>query len=280
MMCILLLLPRLEQFTMDALTTNQTHLVAVSRNASDLTLLSLFIDADGDGVFEVINRFCKLRSLALQFTDDDDGWSLAADRPLQLPTVTHMEWIAPTEDKEMLMLLSRCRFASECHMKIKVEEAAPDHVSVLRPFFHAHTILSLRVEMPPASLSVLSAEIMQISSIVFDGVVPPLKMMQTRPLPDAITIQNLNVDDENEAKLWELLAELCAGSDVLAKSTTLRICRDKEQDWGWLERAAGEAGTRDALFVGRLLPWAAELHRRGIIIVDKYARDVTGFMPR
>jgi hypothetical protein len=180
----------------------------------------------------------------------------------------------------MLLLLSRCRFASECHMKIKVEEASPDHVGVLQPFFHAHTILSLRVEMPPASLSVLSAEIMQISSVVFDGVVPPLKMTQTRPLPDTITIQNLNVDDENEAKLWELLAELCAGSDVLAKSTTLRICRDEEQDWGWLERAAGEAGTRDALFVGKLLPWAAQLHRRGIIIVDKYARDVSGLVPR
>jgi hypothetical protein len=281
MMSILLLLPRLEQFTMNALTTSQTHLVAVSRNASDLTLLSLFIDADGDGVFEVLNRFRKLRSLALQFTDDDDdGWSLAADRPLRLPTVTHMEWMAPTDDKEMLLLLSRCRFASECHMKIKVDDAAPDHVGVLRPFFHAHMILSLRVEMPSASLSVLSAEIMRIPSVVFNGVFPSLQMMKIRPLPDTITIQNLNVDGNNEAKLWVMLAELCSGSDMLAKSTTLKLCRDEEQDWGWLERAAGEAGTRDALFVGRLLPWAAELHRRGIIIVDKYARDVTGFMPR
>jgi hypothetical protein len=105
----------------------------------------------------------------------------------------------------MLLLLSRCRFASECHMKIKVEEASLDHIGVLRPFFHAHKILSLRVEMPPASLSVLSTEIMQISSVEFDGVVPSLEMMQTRPLSDTITIQNLNVDDENEAKLWELL---------------------------------------------------------------------------
>jgi hypothetical protein len=279
-LCILLLLPRLERFTMDVLTTTQTHLIAVSRNASNVTFLSLFIDAAMNGVVEIINKFCKLRSLALQFTDDDDGWLLSAERSLRLPTVTHMTWIASAKEKDMLLLLSRCRFASECHMQITVDEASPEHVGVLRPFFHAHTILGLNIAMPVASLSVLSAEIMRIPSVEFDGAVPSLKMMKTRPLPDTITIQNLNVNNENEAKLWELLAELCAGSDVLAKSTTLRICRGEEQDWGWVERAAGDAGTRDALFVGRLLPWAAQLHRRGIIIVDKYARDVSGLVPR
>jgi hypothetical protein len=277
LICIVLLLPRLRRYWMNAITTNQTLLVTISRIASDLTFLWLLIDAEGAGVCEVNNKFRKLRSLSLKF--NDDPWVLSAERPLRLSTVTRLAWMSPASEKDMLLLLSRCRFASECHMQITVDEASPAHAGVLRPFFHAHSIMSLRIGMPPASLSVLSAEIMQISSVVFDGVVPPLKMMQTRPLPNTITIQLLSTE-ENEAELWELLAQLCAGSDVLAKSTTLKLCRDEEQDWGWLERAAGDAGASDALFVGRLLPWAVELHRRGIVIVDKHARDVSGLMQR
>jgi hypothetical protein len=174
----------------------------------------------------------------------------------------------------MLLLLSRCRFADECHMNIRVVEASPDRVSVLQQFFQAHTILSLKIAMPADSLSVLSAEIMHIPCVVFNGVVPPLEMMQTRPLPDTITIRHLNMS-QNEAQLWQLLIDLYMGSDVLAKSTTLRLCRGEEQDWDWLDRATGDAG-----FVGKLLPWAVKLHRRGIIVVDKYGENVSGFMPK
>jgi hypothetical protein len=269
---IILHLPRLDRYFMDAMTTIQTHLIAMSRIAVDLTSLTIFVDSEGPGICEVINGMQKLRSLSLEF--NNDTWQLAPEYPIQLSTVTHVSWIAPGTERAMLLLLSRCRFADECHMNIRVVEASPDRVSVLQQFFQAHTILSLKIAMPADSLSVLSAEIMHIPCVVFNGVVPPLEMMQTRPLPDTITIRHLNMS-QNEAQLWQLLIDLYMGSDVLAKSTTLRLCRGEEQDWDWLDRATGDAG-----FVGKLLPWAVKLHRRGIIVVDKYGENVSGFMPK
>jgi hypothetical protein len=268
---IIVLLPRLDRYSMDPMTTIQTHLIAMSRIAVDLTSLTIFVDSEGPGICEVINQMQKLRSLSLRF--NNDPWQLAPEYPIQLSTVTHVTWIAPGTERAMLLLLSRCRFADECHMNIRLVEASPGHVSVLQPFLHAHTILSLKIAMPADSLSVLSAEIMHIPFVVFNGVVPPLEMMQTRPLPDTITIRHLNLS-RNEAQLWELLDQLCFGPDVPVKSTTLRLCPGEEQDWSWSERAAGDAATNDRFFVARLHSFAVRLHRRGIIIVDKYAQDV------
>jgi hypothetical protein len=50
---------------MDVLTTTQAHLLALSRSTSNVTFLSLFIDAAVKGVVEIINKFRQLRSLAL-----------------------------------------------------------------------------------------------------------------------------------------------------------------------------------------------------------------------
>jgi hypothetical protein len=52
---IILHLPRLDRYFMDAMTTIQTHLIAMSRIAVDLTSLTIFVDSEGPGICEVIN---------------------------------------------------------------------------------------------------------------------------------------------------------------------------------------------------------------------------------
>jgi hypothetical protein len=264
--CVIMELPRLQSYTLRGWDTSQADLLCMLKTTSDLTHLDIYFESDYSGVFPIINRFPRLCWLSLSIVGSQ--WNHSPEQPITLETLSYVSWTSDSDQDSMVLLLSRCRFSKECRLKVDVPALNPRQARVLDPFFAYHDTTELEINMNISTLCKLTTQISAIPRIVFGGMIPPHTLFYTMPLPESITIYNLHQAD-HEA-LWSLLHSLGASTTPLERRTTLNLHQSDEPDFDWLE-----LDSRLAMFVGRLLPLAVALHRRGIVVVDKHGRDVS-----
>jgi hypothetical protein len=264
--CVIMELPRLQSYTLRQWSTGQADLVCMLKTASDLTHLDISFESYYTGVFLVINRFPHLCWLALNI--EGRKWDHPPEQSITLETLKFVSWTSDSDQDSMVLLLSRCRFSKECRLKVDVPALNPGQACVLHPFFAYHDIRELEINMKKSTLCKLSTQISAIPRIVFGGMIPPHTLFSTTLLPESITIYDLH--QANHEPLWTLLRSLEASTTQLEKHTTLNLWQSDEPDLDWLD-----LDSPVPMFVGRLLPLAIALYRRGIIVVDKHGRDVS-----
>jgi hypothetical protein len=266
LVCVIMELPRLQSFTLRQWDTRQADLLCMLKTTSDLTYLDIYFESEDSGIFPIINRFPHLCRLSLSIVGSQ--WNHSPEQPITLKTLTYVSWTSDSDQDSMVLLLSRCRFSKECRLKVDVPALNPGQARVLHPFFAYHDIKELEINMKIPTLCKLATQISAIPRIVFGGMIPPHTLFSATLLPESITIYDLHQADHET--LWTLLHRLGASTTPLERRTTLNLLQSDEPDLDWLE-----LDSRVAMFVGRLLPLAVALHRRGIVVVDKHGRDVS-----
>jgi hypothetical protein len=264
--CVIMELPRLQSYTLRQWDTSEADLLCMSKTTSDLMHLDIYFDSDYSGVFPIINRFPHLCWLSLNIAGSQ--WDHHPEQPITLETLTYVSWTSDSDQDSMVLLLSRCRFSKQCRLKVDVPALNPGQARVLHPFFAYHDIKELEINMKIPTLCKLATQISAISRIVFGGMIPPHTLFYTMPLPESITIYNLHQADHET--LWTLLRSLGAANIPPERRTTLTLYQSDEPDLDWLD-----LDSPVPMFVGRLLPLAVALYRRGIVVVDKHGRDVS-----
>jgi hypothetical protein len=266
----LLRMPQLHDFKLSGDFMEKPQLMVLSgMAAASLTVLEITIQTEIDGIFPILNSFVRLHSLAIALEGDD--WAHSVDAPLHIPTLQHFALNSDVQDSSMAAFIARSTLGPDCGLLLVLDQLQMDAAILLKPLFIRNTIREVEVIMEHEALAVLMPDIMKCPEVTFTSCIPPFACpnIAHTNLPDKLTIQA--ADDRDG--LWDALTALASLPSRVEKPVTLRVNYSNYPDVDWLFGVSSHPE-----FFGRLLQFAIILHKRGIIVIDKYDRDVSSLM--
>jgi hypothetical protein len=188
-----------------------------------------------------------------------------------------MLWNGPSEPDESIILLSRCKFGTDCDMTIKLPRLAPRQVHFIRPLFVSNTFRICVPRLPSLALSLLMPEIMWSEQVDFIDHFPPPDAWTVPCFPRVIRLQS-NLAEE-QLDFWNFIAALPRRLPQmqLHEGLTIEIYNQKinanDSRFSW--KAGSNLGI--AQTIGRLLAVAISLHKKGVSLLDEDGCDVRSF---
>jgi hypothetical protein len=266
-LAILMLVPNLSRFTFRGWATGQTDLLVLMRAAgTSLTKLDIYVEADYDGVFPVLNAFPHLSTLRLSL--GPSSWEHSHSHPLCHQGLTHATWKCEGKDPDMLCFLSRCVFGLGCALTLVLPYVDSATVHLLNPLFEANTFHELNFHLPTDGLALLNPiRIMATPKVIFDSFFPPACLLDGPHVQAKITIAG--IDNYGPPKLYGFFAMLKTLEASPARShdtpVAITLTHLRTPPFSW---------TEDRFITMRVAPSARALVPRNILLLDHHGRTV------
>jgi hypothetical protein len=180
-------------------------------------------------------------------------------------------------DNEMLRFFSRCIFGAGCKLSLYLHTLSSESAPLLTPLFDLNTFSELTIYINQACMNVLAAQILRIPVVIFPLFAPAPSILDLGLLPRVVNLPfptSLNY----QKTFWDFVDAMLYSGHQYGNRVVIKIHHGDhgfliDDDFDWLVGSNSTAA--HAAFIRRLLPAAVALFKRGLVITDRYGRDVT-----